>query len=447
MKKLLFALPLIAGASWAGTTYYSGAQTEPAYNRLLEQLNNTEIFVLKSAEYKAGFTTSTAITEVRLNDETKPDVLFRLKHEINHSPVSIVPENARFGAANIITTLITDGYDNEDQAMLQFFDTGEPFVMDTDVAIDGGTTTKLKVNAFSKRDEELNLSTNGAIINVVTTSAGVVSGDGLISDIEVTDNEHMNFKMAGNKLNFVYEKIENLFFNLKFDMNIEEMIVSDSSMSNQELFRLDNAHYTINQQLSQSSPYIKQTVGIANLTTDLVPLKSLDFNTEIAGFSIDYLLANANAFKNLKTGNDVEAWLQTQEFVTMMRETLVPDTSLSLETNAATTEGNADAAIKLWFAGNGSADGYTGMATTGDLARAIAGTASIKADKSALMSTPLGEMLNDPIAQIYLKITNDTVSVDAKLQELLLTINEQILPIELMAGELLQMPLETLLEL
>ena len=30
MKKLLFALPLLAGASWAGTTYYAGNQTQPA---------------------------------------------------------------------------------------------------------------------------------------------------------------------------------------------------------------------------------------------------------------------------------------------------------------------------------------------------------------------------------------------------------------------------------
>jgi len=33
MRKLLLALPLVAGASWAGTTYYSSSQSEPAYDR------------------------------------------------------------------------------------------------------------------------------------------------------------------------------------------------------------------------------------------------------------------------------------------------------------------------------------------------------------------------------------------------------------------------------
>jgi len=37
MKKLLLALPVVAGVSWAGTSYYAGVEAESAYDQLLTQ--------------------------------------------------------------------------------------------------------------------------------------------------------------------------------------------------------------------------------------------------------------------------------------------------------------------------------------------------------------------------------------------------------------------------
>jgi len=120
---------LIAGASWAGTTYYSGAQTEAAYTRLLEQINTNEAFVVESTEYKAGIMESTAITQVRASEASGQDIQFSLKHQINHSLVSVAPENPRFGAASIITTLLVDeNYSDDFKNVLKSFDSGEPFV-------------------------------------------------------------------------------------------------------------------------------------------------------------------------------------------------------------------------------------------------------------------------------------------------------------------------------
>lgn len=447
MKKLLLTLPLLAGASWAGTTYYSGAQSEPAYNRFLEQLNSTGIFIVKSIEYEAGFTNSTAVTEVRLSHEDRSDILFRLNHKINHSPVNVDPNNARLGAANIVTTLVTDKIDNEDAIkIIQSFDTGEPFVMNTDVAIDGTTTSKIIVNAFIYNDADIAITTDESNINFTTTPDGAVLGNALIGSISATDQGSQGFSLTESKLNFDYEKIDDVIFNMKFDLNVETVLVTDLSLNDQELFRLEEADFGLDLNLSDKKPYIRQSAGIANLISDFVPLQFLDLNTEFAGFSIDYILENKDIFKRLTKKDDLDAWLKTEEFASTMRYTVVPETSFSINANAKTTDGDADAAIKLWFAGNGTADGYTGMATTGDLAKAVAGTSTFYADRSVLMNTPLGKMLDDPIAQIYLKITDETVSVDAKLQNLLLTLNEQILPLELMAGKMLQLPLETLLE-
>jgi len=112
--------------------------------------------------------------------------------------------------------------------------------------------------------------------------------------------------------------------------------------------------------------------------------------------------------------------------------------------STTSSEGDGDAAVDLWFAGNGSDDGYTGMVTTGDLAKSIAGTAVVDIDKSALMNTPLGGMLEHPMAQAYLTVTENKVTLNANLDQLVLKLNEQIIPLELMAGDMLNMPLEAL---
>jgi len=164
MKKLLLALPLVAGAAWAGTTYYSGAQTEAAYNRLLEQLNNSsnKNLVLKSTEYNAGTMESTAVTEVRGTTARGKDVHFFLKHQINHSLVSVAPENPRFGAASIITTLkVDESYSDGAKEFMKSFDTGEPFVATTEVSVDGATTSEIKINALDLSEDDTLIKSSG----------------------------------------------------------------------------------------------------------------------------------------------------------------------------------------------------------------------------------------------------------------------------------------------
>lgn len=89
MKKLLLALPLIAGTSWAGTSYYAGSSTKDAYSDLLVQLNEFKPFTLVNEQYSAGIATSTAITVVKASSAPDAEILFRLHHDINHSPVGL----------------------------------------------------------------------------------------------------------------------------------------------------------------------------------------------------------------------------------------------------------------------------------------------------------------------------------------------------------------------
>ena len=115
MRKVLLALPLVASASWAGSTYYAGSQAQPAYEKLLADLNQAAsgMFILESASYSAGFTESSAITNVKLLHIEEP-VIFQLQHSINHSPVGTDPEGARFSASSITTTINADSLQDND---------------------------------------------------------------------------------------------------------------------------------------------------------------------------------------------------------------------------------------------------------------------------------------------------------------------------------------------
>jgi len=237
MKKLLLALPLVAGISWAGTTYYSGAQTEAAYNRMLEQLNalTKDIYVFKSTEFEPGIMESTAVTEVRSVSPTpsQKDILLYLKHQINHSLVSVAPENPRFGAASIITTLLVEEKNISLREFVKSHETGEMFVATTDVAVDGSTTSEIKFNAVDHSEDNSTFKSSGAVINLVTTANGNATGDLVADSIMLNDNDYTQLSSSDMAAKFNMNKLENeqentpQLYDLDFDTTWSEFSVID----------------------------------------------------------------------------------------------------------------------------------------------------------------------------------------------------------------------------
>jgi len=453
MKKLLLALPLVAGVSWAGTTYYSGAQTEAAYNRLLEQINakSNEMFVLKSTEYKAGIMESTAITEVASTEKSGEDIRFLLKHQINHSLVSVAPQNPRFGAASIITTLLVDdSYSADAKKFMESFETGEPFIATTEVAVDGATDSEIKINAVDHSEDDVIFKNSGAIINLATTASGDVTGNGVNDLFVVSEGDNKKMEMSNLAMKFDMKKLpgeDNIspyLHDINFEASVDEGHFVDAG---EQVGKVKGITYVINQKLSADEPSAIFNMGVESLEVEAIPLKSLDFGVALTGFSMTEMLANKSFYQELQNARDPGEYLFTGKGLEIMRATFKPDTKMALKMDAKSSDGDGNAAIDLWFAGNGSDDGYTGMATAGDLAKAIAGTAVADIDKSVIMMTPLGGMLEHPMAQAYLTVGEDNVSLNATLEALVLKLNDQIIPLELMAGDMLSVPLEALLEM
>jgi len=453
MKKLLLALPLVAGVSWAGSTYFSGAQTEAAYTRMLDQLNanSNNMFVLKSTEYKAGVMESTAVTQVRSTEKSGQDIQFSLKHQINHSLVSVKPENPRFGAASIITTLLVDdSYSDDMKKILNAFESGEPFVATTEVGVDGATTSEIKINAMDHSEGDSTLKSTASIFNFATTADGDFNGDGVFESFMISEGSdkkaemsNLAMKINASKINRA-EKTSAYLYDADFELTMDEANIVDGGSP---AALIKGINYVVSQDLSSDEPTANFTVGVDNLEIAAVPLKSFDLGMALTGFSIEEMLANESFFKEFQSSSNPEELLFSEKGLELMRATIKPDTKIAVKLDAVSTDGNGNAAIDLWFTGNGSDDGYTGMATTGDLAKSIAGTAVADIDKSVIMMTPLGGMLEHPMAQAYLTITEDKIKLNANLEQLVLKLNDQVIPLEMMAGGMLNMPLESMLQM
>jgi len=231
------------------------------------------------------------------------------------------------------------------------------------------------------------------------------------------------------------------FFDLALEGKMGTLNVVESG---KQQASIEHAHYVLVQNLSADEPYSKFGMGVDSMDIESIPLQSFLVDMALTGFSTTEMMANQSFYEDLKAAKNPEEILFSEKSIEIMRASIKPDTKLAIKFNAKSSEGNGNTWIDFRFTGNGTDDGYTGMVTTGDLAKSFAGSAVVNIDKSALMLTPLGDMLEHPMAQAYLTITEDKVTLNANLEKMVLKLNEQVIPLDLMAGDMLDMPLESL---
>lgn len=462
MIKLLFMLPLFAGASWAGTTYYSGTQTQPAYNRLLEQLNNLDFLAVESVEYNTGFLNSTAITKLSTkadkkaaknkgsDDEAEADKAMYLYHEISHSPISMIPANARFGAAKIVTTLMVDKIeDQKTREKLKAFENGTPFVLQTNVEIDGETKNELTLNPLNFSDASATINSTGGKINMLTTPDGLYKGDLKLgeSTTVITDGEPLKLRIGETDAAYHFEQIDELLFNIDAGFDIDSIVASDDGGSGLGEITITGVSANYDVTLTGDAPTVTAESAIGDISHPIVPLKSMNQTFAIEGFSADALT---------EYSTDIRAWAAAdangesypapseEQIADIMKRTFKPGTSMRNHTHATTTDGDMDIKLDFTFLGNGSPSGSDGMETIGDLARTIAGNLAIKADTDAVMNSFIGPMLMDSPAVNYFVIGDEFITLDANLNNLKLKVNDETIPLDLLIGHMLDAPLTTI---
>ena len=345
MKKLLIALPLVAGVAVAGTSHYAGTQTENEYEQLLKQLNKLSPFVFVNETYESGLGSSTAITKVMTGSDVDAEVLFRLHHDIHHSSVRMNDDGLKLGTVTIDTTL-----QNKDElpADVQAALTDDTLVdLRTDVRFDGQMTNSLMVSGMEITEKGETVAWSGLTMDTVTQGSST-AGSGSMGSISYSDAsvggtvsiEDSQFAIdVQNQGGNIYTGSGDVSFNNISIMNpatMPEPVTIESVIFDTSTDREDDS-------ISGLSSF--NINGIAAP----VPLKNVSLNVEVDGILMEGLRQYNAIFQAIANGS--QAVMADEElrakFIGAVRAMVEPGSAMKLAVVLDNDEGDADADVRI----------------------------------------------------------------------------------------------------
>ncbi len=444
MKKLLLALPLVAGASWAGSTYYAGTQAQPAYQKLLTELNAaaSEMLVLEEANYTTGFTQSTAVTNVTFLGF--PDnVLFQLKHDIQHTPIGSDPEGARFSASSINTTLVKESIAMEElRQIVASFDGGEPFTLYTDVGFTGTVVSDLQISSLSLQTDDGEFAFDGGRYEA-TSINGKIDINGLIGQLAYTDNTGNAINVAGSSANFDLQQVGIGVYTGEQGMTFPSLSYT-SEVTGIDV-TLEDIVFDSTTSLTGDKLNSEGGISIAAINSPL-PLNSIDWAIAMNGISVDGL-ENYISTMNKLMDLGAEQWQDPDTIdssITSAYKGLIsPGAEFTNKLILTNDGGDVIGDVNVSFLGDGSANGMDSMATLGDLLQAITLNIELDADAPAIDLTPAAMLMMHPMAQQYILSDGQKYTSNISVANLMLDVNGNQQPLEFMLGDELNAPLDS----
>ena len=445
MKKLLAVLPLVAGASWAGTTYYSGSQTRDAYDQLLAQLGQISSFAVENESYTSGFMKSSAITTVKTSDKDDAEIVFRLSHEIDHSPIGLNDGAARVSASNILTTLLIDPDSDVGKTFSELFGDEEPVVLSSSVGFNGKTLNELRTAPINIAGDDGSFTINESLHEFSFDPDGKLIGSGELGELAFSSAEGDNFTASAITHAFDLNWIQTGVFT---GSSTVAMDTASLVQSNGMVIGLNKVTYEQLAKSSNGTIAYDQTIDIADLESP-IDLKTLAVSNSISGLKLEAIqqaqeLSNKLMLEDADSANDT----LLAELGNVYKSLIGKGASLSYGLGFTNSGGAADAEVSLTFKGDDSANGIDNLATVGDLIHALQASLKVDADAAALESTPLAMLLYSPQASQVLVKENGKYTANITLDEAIVDINGQPLSLALMLQGPMEMPLDpSLLEM
>lgn len=449
MKKLLIAIPLVAGASWAGASYYAGAQTQSGYDQLLAQLNELKPFTLVNEEYYAGVSNSSAITKVMESTAADAKVLFRLHHAINHSPIGMNDSGVRVGAATIVTTLVKDQSIPEEllEAMNDFTD-DEPFQINTEVGFDGTTVNQFLVSAYERQYDDVKVVFDG-VDYTSTVNGDSFVGSGTVGDITVSGDDG-ELKLSAGAIETDLTRIGQAMYTGTYGVVFDELSYTGEDMRasvNLNAIALQSVTKIANGSLESKAAF---SVGEINSP---MPVNSAGFDVSVKGISIagfqSYVdLISQIAMVDAMTMSEPELVMAVME---SYKSIIGPGTSLDYAFNVSNDGGDAKVSYGISVvdasSSNYPADGFDSVSTVRDLLKMVKLQVHLDADVGVIDQSPLAMFMGAPEAQQYIVSDGVKYTADVTVSDLIVDINGNPLSLEMMVGEMLDMPLAAMMEM
>jgi uncharacterized protein YdgA (DUF945 family) len=450
MKKLLLAVPVIAGvagASWAGSTFYSGNESRAAYERVIADLNDTLGLAMVTTEYVPGFLSSEATTAVLLTDGMGSDALFHLHHVIEHSPLG-TGENAGLSAARITTTVITEDIGNELVAeVLQGFGDQKPVVLQSRVGFDGTVDNEFTIAPFEfayKRGSQVR--SQAAVWNIAVDSEGSYVGSGQWGGAVIeTPTAIVNVSEMNDS--FDYTRHSSGLYNGNYEQTYSEVRVTAPQMGLSAGIR--DIAVSLLSDISDDKLSGNFAVAINDIDAPIA-LDSAQLKARFGGLGVDgFKQLNTVESEMLAADFDADPAAGEQyvrDYLIALGAWIEAGSYIGYDLSLGNAGGTADASITATFDGDGSPSGHdlltSANATYADLVRAMKFEASLTAPDEALALTPAAMFLDPAMLAPWIVADGRGLTSNILVDDMIANINGDPMPLEMMLGDELYAPLK-----
>ncbi len=450
MKKLLIAIPLVVGASWAGASYYAGTQTQSGYDQLLAQLNEFKPFTLVNEQYYAGVANSTAITKVMDSTADDATVLFRLHHAINHSPIGLDDNGVRVAAATIVTTLVKDEALPAEllAAIENGFTDAEPLLLNTKVGFDGASVHQLLISPYQRQYDEINVMFDG--IDYTSTIKGdSFVGAGTIGKVSVTDDQQ-EMTLSAGAINTDLTRISQAVFTGTYGIGFDSFSFAGDNLP----FTIDLKEIGVMSDTHVTDGLLgsKAAFSVGEINTPM-PINSAGIEFSVNGISTTGMEETMDKISKIPMLDMVE--LSDTDVIMAVLESykplIGPEASIEYGFNVSNDGGDAELSYGISVADAASPNyptgGFDSVSTVRDVLNMIKFEAHFKADVAAIDQTPLAMFMGAPQAQEYILSDGVNYTTDVTVSDLIVDINGNPMSLELMVGEMLDMSFADVLDM
>ncbi len=442
MKKLLALVPLLAGGAWAGTTLVAGNQTEPAYNDLIAQLNQQSPVPFVVESYEKGLLSSTAITKVMESKAADAEVVLRLKHVMSHSTLAMDDAGARVGQSAIKTTLVLEEPMDKDLAeMLEGFNGADPFELISRVGVSGAADNTLILNPYKMEKDGASITAGGGEVTFTVGSDGSFKGGGSIEPVKATDlNKNQEvFTSEDITIAFDLERHEYGFYLGTQAYRVAKVAGIDPNTGQE--FSMSDFALEADSGITGDTGRGMMSLSIGDLQS-MLPINSGSLTATVDGLSVPAMAGFqdiSNRLNNLPE-NDMEA----VEAVMSDYAKLIADMfqgGSSIDYNLTLNNDGGAAVTDLNINRVVDAADFTNDTSLGELLMSLKGELTLDADGAAVDQTPMGFMLQAPPASDFISFDGSKYTSKVVLADNVIDLNGTPFPLDLIAGDMLQMSL------
>jgi len=305
----------------------------------------------------------------------------------------------------------------------------------------------ITLNLLARFDQSLWLNMNISSLNVSDT-AGEFSFDGLDANVDIAPNQSANFSVQMGELS-ARENAANsnvLFAGMTLTSSTAQMndILAESratlaipSISSTLPLPFSVSDLGIDYSLQASTleenfSEIYQTIRVASIESE-VPINAFNWRSEVKQVNNELLRDYYRLLSELQNEIDSDADVVSAEFTELGQELYLLVLQNPLELNnrieASSYDGDHTADLRILWAGISDLNNAAEL----DINEAIAAlnmTLEISLDLEAVLRSPLAGLIDPYAQQGYLTVANGRVMVEASLQDKVLRVNGDELPLD-----------------